>query len=136
MMVAVAISAFVTMATKAFGLAGNFWLFGLLLILIVFGNEFFPTFCPRFIQWLDNLKFRNKLGISILSIVLSVLYPIAVSAFGVFGFAPKFSEFETRALSATLTTPIIGFAPLFVFALLRESRLMRHLRGDRGITGR
>ena len=123
MMVAVALSAFVTMVTKTLGLAGNFWLFGLLLILIVFGNEFSPTFCSRFIQWLDNWKFRNKLGISLLSIVLSVLYPIAMSVFGFLSIV-------------NLTTPIIGFAPLFAFALLRESRLMRYLRGDRGITGR
>ena len=124
-------------ATTTFGIAGNVWVLGIVLVLVVIGNELCPALCPRFVAWLDNWPFRRKFGISILAILFCCLYAIVcipTPTLGPPGAEPKLSDFETRARSASLWMPIIGFSPLFSFGALRESRQMRHLRGDRGIT--
>lgn len=120
------------MASTTFGFAGVLWLLAVLLIVFVLGNEIYPRFCPNFIRRMDNLGTGSKLALSGFSIVFATIYPFLAIVIWTFG--SNAPEVGTETYYATITVPVAGFAPLLAFGMLRESRLHRCLRGDRGIT--
>ena len=113
-----------------YGFAGIVLVLAILLLLAVFANDLNPKCFPKFIGWLDDLNPWVKLGVSIFAILFCTLWAVFCVGFGNVG--PEYSVFQDRSMRANLWLPIVGFAPLFAFGVLHDSREHRKIRNKIG----